>query len=523
MLEQRNESVHAGTNTARFLWLLMGAAGIIRIMFVARFVPDGLFDDAYITFRYAANLAKGFGLVFNSGERVLGTTSPLFTFLLAAGGRILGTRYIEEIAVAVGILACLGTLYFCERILAIAGVHPEVKWTFLAVLAFLPSFISNSTSGMETPVVLFLMVLSLYLAMEDRLVAVSVIGFLLFLSRIDTGIWLLALGIHILLSRRGKPLRDLAGPLVLFCATTAAWLCFTKIYFGTIVPQSIVGKAVSHGAFVRPDWNYTLTFLSAFVPAQRLGAWGLVAIAAVFLLLVPSTLELWRTHAPLRPILYFLPIYVAILLASHAPLFSWYLIPPKWAFYFIAVYACWRFLPSAIRFSHLSVKPAQVMALLGVFLFGLAVRAVRNQFELPNNNSSVVLSDYIEQNLRPEGRVFLEHIGLIGYKTGRYIYDYMGLVTPETTRLRRLYGSGWLTKAAREYDADVVILYDSDLPTIRSQADEDAIWFQKNYFHVSDYQLPDLVISTFSKKGSPQIVRNMTAKDGVVQQATPVN
>src|SRR5580700_1207941 len=111
MLEQRNEAVNAGTTSTKFLWLL-GLAGIIRILFAGRLLPDGLFDDAYITFRYAANLARGFGLVFNPGERVLGTTSPLFTFILAAGGRILGTRYIEEMAVAGGILACLGTLYF---------------------------------------------------------------------------------------------------------------------------------------------------------------------------------------------------------------------------------------------------------------------------------------------------------------------------------------------------------------------------------------------------------------------------
>jgi hypothetical protein len=516
MLGQRNEVVNAEKKSTTFLWLLIGSAGIIRILFVARLLPDGLFDDAYITFRYAANLARGFGLVFNPGERVLGTTSPLFTFVLAAGGRILGARYIEEIAVAVGILACLGTLVLCERIFTIAGMHSAVKWTFLTVVAFLPSFISNSTSGMETPVVLFLMALSFYLAMETRLLALSIVGFLLFLSRMDTGIWLLALGIHILLSRRGKPMRDLAGPLALFCAATAAWLCFTKIYFGSIVPQSIVGKAVSHGAFVRPDWNYTLTFLSAFVPAQRLGAWGLVVIFGVFLLLVPATLELWRSHAPLRPILYFFLIYVAVFLASHAPLFSWYLIPPKWAFYFIAVYACWRFLSSAIR-PRISVHPEQVMALLATFIFGLAVHAVWNQFELPKNNTSVTISDYIEQNLGPEGRIFLEHIGLIGYKTGRYIYDYMGLVTPETTRLKRLYGSAWLTKAAREYDADLVVLYDPDIPAIRSQTDDDAIWFQKTYIHVNDYQLPELVISTFLKKDSSRLVHDVTAKEGLAQ------
>lgn len=33
-------------------------------------------DDAYITFRYAANLASGEGLVFNAGESVMGSTSP---------------------------------------------------------------------------------------------------------------------------------------------------------------------------------------------------------------------------------------------------------------------------------------------------------------------------------------------------------------------------------------------------------------------------------------------------------------
>lgn len=512
MPEQQNQGLTVVTNSWKFLWLLIGCAGFIRILFAARLLPDGLFDDSYITLRYSANLIRGLGLVFNTGERVMGTTSPLFAFLLAASGRILGPSHLEGLAVSIGILACLGTLYFCERILAVAGVPQAVKWTFLAVLAFLPSFISNSTSGMETPVVLFLMALSLYLYIENRLVLVSVVGFLLFLSRADTGFWLLALGIHILLSRRGKPLRDLVWPLTLFCTAVATWLFFTKMYFGTVVPQSIVGKAVSHSAFVLPDWDYTLMYLSAFVPAQRLGAWGLVVIFAIFLFLVPYALDLWRKHAQLRPILYFFPIYVTAFLASHAPLFSWYSIPPKWAFYLIAVYAFWRFLSESIKLLNLPLKPSMAMALLGVFIFGLAVHAVTTQFKRPQANPSVAISNYIEQNLRPEGRVFLEHIGLIGYKTGRYIYDYMGLVTPETTRLRRLYGSVWLPKAARAYDADVVILYDSDLPVIQSPTDDDAIWFQKNYVHMKDYRQPELVISVFFKKDSIQIVRDVAAQ-----------
>ena len=39
-------------------------------------------DDAYISFRYARNLANGLGLVFNAGERIEGYTNFLFTCLL---------------------------------------------------------------------------------------------------------------------------------------------------------------------------------------------------------------------------------------------------------------------------------------------------------------------------------------------------------------------------------------------------------------------------------------------------------
>jgi hypothetical protein len=45
-------------------------------------------DDAYITFRYAGNLADGLGLVYNAGEWVLGTTAPLWAVILGAGYRL---------------------------------------------------------------------------------------------------------------------------------------------------------------------------------------------------------------------------------------------------------------------------------------------------------------------------------------------------------------------------------------------------------------------------------------------------
>ena len=40
---------------------------------------DWIPDDAFISFRYARNIADGLGPVFNPGERVEGASNPLWT------------------------------------------------------------------------------------------------------------------------------------------------------------------------------------------------------------------------------------------------------------------------------------------------------------------------------------------------------------------------------------------------------------------------------------------------------------
>ena len=46
-----------------------------------------LCDDAFISNRYAENLANGLGLVYNAGERVEGYTNLSWTLMLAAAAR----------------------------------------------------------------------------------------------------------------------------------------------------------------------------------------------------------------------------------------------------------------------------------------------------------------------------------------------------------------------------------------------------------------------------------------------------
>ena len=489
------------------LGCLILSAGAIRCILAIHSAANGLFDDAYASLRYASNLAHGQGFVFNPGERVLGTTSPLHAFLLAALGKVFGITHLVAITVILGLFASLGLLYCSERLLRRVGIPVQVKWTYLCVLAFLPSFLANTSSGMETPLVLFLMSVSIYLAVQDRLTALAIVGILLFLARVDTGLWLLALGGHILLTK-GRPLRRLAVPLVVFLFGVISWLAFSKLYFGSIVPESIVGKAMNHGAFTRPDWNYVLSILSAFVPALRFGAWGFIAIGIALALMIPSTVELWNRYHVLRPMISFVPLYVAAFLFARAPLFSWYLIPPKWAFYLVAVYSVWWWAARAPNLLRVRIRPAMAMAVISLCVIGVGLSGLIRMLKSHGSEPWSSISQLIQQDVRSDGRIFLEHIGLIGFETGRYIYDYGGLVTPQTNRLKRQYGSGWLTRALRQYQADVVILYDTDIPFVESPTDVDAAWFRSSYDHVKDYRTDGLVVSVFFLKSSDRVNAN---------------
>src|SRR3972149_3031325 len=64
---------------------------ILIILMIASLIPlwaayrhhTFLSDDAYITLTYVKNLVKGHGFVFNYGPPILGTTTPLFTLIIA--------------------------------------------------------------------------------------------------------------------------------------------------------------------------------------------------------------------------------------------------------------------------------------------------------------------------------------------------------------------------------------------------------------------------------------------------------
>jgi len=107
------------------------------------------YDDSYITYRYAINLASGEGFVFNQNEKADAASSFLYTVILALLYRI-GITNLEFVATVLGLLAVLGITFFVYESVSYFTRNKILSF-LLSLLTAFHGFISGwSISGMET-------------------------------------------------------------------------------------------------------------------------------------------------------------------------------------------------------------------------------------------------------------------------------------------------------------------------------------------------------------------------------------
>jgi len=125
------------TVAAVLAFLLLGAAHIHALRFT--------YDDAYISYRYAANLAHGHGLVYNPGEAVEGYSNFLWTMLLGAVIRLGGDP--ERWSPLMGAAAALGVLALVMVVARRRAVSPALVGLMLAAST---GWAAWGTGGLET-------------------------------------------------------------------------------------------------------------------------------------------------------------------------------------------------------------------------------------------------------------------------------------------------------------------------------------------------------------------------------------
>ena len=196
-------------------------------------------DDAYISFRYADNLVRGHGLVFNPGERVEGYTDFLWTLIAAAA--IACKADPGQVTVIINLLSFAGLIYLVERLGTRLKSSPTligIATLFVAANYTLASF---STACIETMFAAMLVTLALERVDAGKPLQGGIAGIAAALTHPDHGIFYAVLGLALLLDRERR--RGVIRYAVPFFVILVPYLLWKRHYYGDWMPNTYYAKS----------------------------------------------------------------------------------------------------------------------------------------------------------------------------------------------------------------------------------------------------------------------------------------
>jgi hypothetical protein len=315
---------------------------LFLVAVIARLLPGPrTIDDSYITYRYARNLLSGEGFVYNPGERVLGTTTPLYTSLMTLAALLTGGIHAPFPTLA-WLINALADGLTCVLLFNI-GRKLGYKWAGLGAAltwAVAPFSVTFAIGGLETSVYILLLTGMIYCHWQGRHVLAALLACLAFFTRPDAliliGMMALDRGWQLFTQWRQAQQTGRPGPglpwaeLLVFTLPALAWIVFSTAYFGSPLPHSIAAKSVAYRlspeeGLVRLLQHYATPFMEDLTFGTLGIAVGLVLYAFLFLI---GAWQCVRSAPRLWPWAAYPWVYFAIFAAANPLIFRWYLSPP---------------------------------------------------------------------------------------------------------------------------------------------------------------------------------------------------
>lgn len=411
--DERVETAPGGLPDRAALLALVAAVALARMLAVLSYPT---YDDAFITYRYAANLGSGAGLVFAPGapwEPLLGTTTPGYSVLLglpaALGLDLVASSIVFNIACDVASAAMIFLL-----------LRPRPLAAALAVAAFaaLPPLARISVGGMEAPLFAALALGATLAAHRGRL------GLAGWLAALDCtvrpeGVLLVAVlaTLHV---RTSRELVRFALPVATVGAIAIGTL---TAFYGTPIPQSVRAKAGAHG--IGPRSARALEVAIQFLAPARM-----LALAAP--LVVAGLILTYARRLSLRGFVGFGLAMVLAYAAAGAKTWGWYFYVPwiAWCLGLAIALDGAAALLSRGGMPRIASAGPYVLSFLAIAASGVLA------WKRPDRVTELVYEPMrewsrAEQLDRPGVRLFASDIGAIGYLSGATILDAEGLVWPE--------------------------------------------------------------------------------------------
>ena len=408
-------------------------------------------DDPYITYRYAYNLASGHGFVFNPGERVQSTTTPLLTLLLAAVG-LLGID-IPTFGYLFSQLCLLGFAVVCVRLVSLR-FNP---WYGLG--AVLLTFVSQVTTfglGGEMPLLMVLAWGSWLAAARSRWLWAAALAGLAAVTRGDGVLVGVALALVFVWTRRWSTPRTWPwSTLLVYAVVTAPWYIFAWFYFGSPLPATFGAKLAQGSTQGAPTFldGLSLFWFRAFGDFSWIGY-------PLLIVLVVGLIALIRSGSELAPPWVWALLFAGSFSLLHLPRYPWYyspLVPVVALMLVVGGASAGTFLGGRLRHSwgaEGSLVGAACTLAVAASLYLLNDVQSARPVPTPRSQMYVAVGDWVRANLPQNASLGADEVGLLGYYSQRRIIDFVGLIQPEVAPHRAQRDFLWVM---RTYQPDYIM------------------------------------------------------------------
>jgi hypothetical protein len=402
------------------------AVGLLVLLCVAVLWPYRHFagDDAYITFRFAHNVATGGGFAFNPGVPTYGSTAPLWVFLIVGMSR-LGLDIPAAAHLLNWVFAIADVLLFFRLASRYLG-KGAAAWIATALLIVDPWFVRWALSGMENAFALCLLMgvllCQLHYRNSGRLSWVApILAALAGLCRPEMVLLSGLLALDMLLLERRRLLANLVAAVASYTVIFIPWFWYATVVFHSPIPNTITAKiSADHGLAL---WRVLLYFGSF---------WVFEALAVVAVLLIKPLRQAALGRFPSEGSAWLLPIAWAVILPAFyivggAPVAGRYMMFGLPCYLLIGV-AAWSVLWD--RFPKLIVAAAfaTLALVIGVqYKYSWYITRWPQGMDPRMIDAAVTL----ESISRSTDVVAGDQIGVLGYFSQRPVLDTYGLASPE--------------------------------------------------------------------------------------------
>lgn len=265
-------------------WALLALAGTAALVAQVVYAQPIAFEDAYISFRYARNLALGNGLTFNAGEQgTEGFSNLLWVLVLAAGHFV----WADPIAFALGCGVLLQSICIAvtARIALQLGAGAPLAILLISTNTYV---VRNCANGLETALVTLLTTLVAWSWIEEErrgdigLLTTAILCGLVALARAEGWyLFLIVSALRLLGSgespaERGRLIRYWVLPFGLLFGTLEM---ARYLVFGSLVPEVYYARLLDRRGTLSerliPGLRYVWQCFETN-PALFFGAYGLL-------------------------------------------------------------------------------------------------------------------------------------------------------------------------------------------------------------------------------------------------------